>query len=214
MQGREKEMGFDPTGQSYPGNPGQWPPRNQPQQPPYQGQWPPPQPPQWQPQGPQFRPPPRRRKSGAGWIFGSLCLLAVIIVIAIVAAHGGSSSSSAPPAAGGSTAAPAATSAPAAAAGSTVTYVVTGSSADVTYGPAGSSLSGSVPMRKTAAIPASAPAYYAITAQLNGPGTVTCEILVGGKVISKSTATGSYNIADCEITQDPLSGNWADANSA
>jgi hypothetical protein len=99
------------------------------------------------------------------------------------------------------------------AAAATVTYVVTGSSADVTYGPAGSSLSGSVPMRKTATIPSSPPGYYSIDAQLNGSGTVTCEILVSGKVVSKATASGSYNIASCEITQDPFSGAWQDANS-
>ena len=98
------------------------------------------------------------------------------------------------------------------AATNTVTYVVTGSSADVTYGPAGTQLSGSVPMRKTAAIPASPPDYYSIDAQLNGSGSVTCEILVGGSVISKASATGSYNIASCEIDQDPFSGNWEDTN--
>jgi hypothetical protein len=69
-------------------------------------------------------------------------------------------------------------------------------------------------MSKTAAIPAHPAAYYSIDAQLSGGGSVTCEILVSGKVISKSTATGSYNIASCEITQDPFSGNWSDTNAA
>lgn len=96
----------------------------------------------------------------------------------------------------------------------TVTYVVTGSSADVTYGTAGSDLSGSVPMHVTKNIPDKAPIYYSINAQLQGDGTVSCKIEVDGKVISQSTASGGYNIADCEIGQDPLSGDWQDMNTA
>lgn len=92
-----------------------------------------------------------------------------------------------------------------------VTYVVRGSSADVTYGPEGSNFSGSVPMRVTKHL--GHPQYYAISAQLNGAGSVTCKILVDGKVISKATATGGYNIADCEISPDPFSGKWEDTNS-
>jgi hypothetical protein len=92
----------------------------------------------------------------------------------------------------------------------TVTYIVTGSPADVTYGPSGSDLQGYVPMDVNA--PLGNPVYYAISAQLQGGGQVTCEILVGGKVISKSTATGSYNIATCEISQDPVYGGWVNTN--
>ncbi|HEX3957966.1 MAG TPA: hypothetical protein VHZ03_15215 [Trebonia sp.] len=215
-------MGFDSQGQ-------QWPPQQQ--QPPWgqpQQQW---QPPQWQPPGqqPQWGPPPGpppvqprpgrgkppRKRSGAGLIFGGMCGLAVIIVIIVAASHG-SSTPAASPAASSAPAATGATSAassPAAPAANTVTYVVTGSDSDVTYGPEGSSLGGSVPMRKTAAIPAKAPGYYSIDAQLGDGGTVTCEILVNGKVISKSTASGSYNIASCEITQGLFSSQWQDANS-
>ena len=91
-----------------------------------------------------------------------------------------------------------------------MTYVVNGSPADVTYGPAGSDLSGSVPMRVTQ--PLGTPDYYAISAQLQGGGTVSCQILVDGKVTASSTASGGYNIADCEISQDPFSGNWGDTN--
>ena len=95
-----------------------------------------------------------------------------------------------------------------------VTYVVTGSDgAQITYGPAGSDLSGSVPMHVTKHIPSSPPVYYAISAQLQGGGSVSCQILVDGKVISSSTATGGYNIASCEIGQDPLSGAWQDDNT-
>ena len=92
----------------------------------------------------------------------------------------------------------------------TVSYVVTGSEADVTYGPSGSDFQGSVPMNVSAHL--GNPLYYAISAQLQGDGQVSCAILVGGKVISSATATGGYNIATCEISQDPLYGGWTDTN--
>ena len=98
-------------------------------------------------------------------------------------------------------------------AANTITYVVSGSSADVTYGPAGSDASGTVPMNVSAPIGKNPAVYYAIDAQLNGGGTVTVEILVGGKVISHAMASGSYNIATAEIDQNPLTGQWEDTNS-
>lgn len=177
-------------------------------------QQPPPQP--WQaPPPPQFRPPPRRRRrGGAGIVFGVLCGIAAVIFIAILAAEHGATPQPSPAATGAPATGPAATTDSQAAPASTVTYVVTGSSADVTYGPAGSDSTGSVPMHKTVAIGATPASYYAISAQLNGGGSVTCEILVSGRVVSKATATGSYQIAQCEIVQDPLTGDWQDANSA
>ncbi len=93
----------------------------------------------------------------------------------------------------------------------TIEYVVTGTpGADVTYGPAGSNIQGSVPMHVTAEL--GNPEYYAINAQLQGGGTVSCEIKVDGAVISSSTATGGYNIANCEIGQDPVTGQWQNDN--
>jgi len=89
----------------------------------------------------------------------------------------------------------------------TVEIIVNGSAADVTYGPSGSSLSGSVPLDVAGKIPSPAPAYYAVTAQLQGAGAVSCEIKVDGKVISTARATGGYHIALCEISQGP-SGDW------
>lgn len=95
----------------------------------------------------------------------------------------------------------------------TVTFVVSGdASADVTYGPAGSDLEGSVPMDKTMTIPAEVPEYYAISAQLQGGGDVSCKIEVDGQVISSGLAEGGYNIAQCEIGQDPISGEWQNDN--
>jgi hypothetical protein len=108
---------------------------------------------------------------------------------------------------------PAASSAPppAPAAPQTVTFEVSGSYAQVTYGPAGSDISGTVPMKVTDKL--GNPIYYALTAQLQGGGTVSCEIEVDGEVISKATASGGYNIAQCEISPDPISGGWEDTNT-
>lgn len=187
------------------------------------GQWPPPQgdygqygqfPPGYGQQPYQPPRPPRRRKSWPARhkiATGFLAFCALVFVIAVAA-----SSSKPPAAAAGSVFTPAA-QAPAAApvakkaAKQTVTFVVTGSAADVTYGPAGTSVSGSVPLH--ASYPLGNPVYYSISAQLQGGGGVTCKIEVDGKVISESVASGGYNIAECEISQDPLSGNWTDTNA-
>jgi hypothetical protein len=179
--------------------------------------WPPQQyqAPQWQQPyqpAPQYRPP--RRRVGRGIGIGCGSLVALVVLIAVIASAHSSSSSSAPPVTLPSipTVAVSQAAAPAssAAAGQSVTYEVTGSAADVTYGPAGSNAQGSVPMdvRK----PLGTPIYVAITAQLQGSGTVTCKIKVDGQVISQSTASGGYNIAQCEISQNPLSGQWEDTN--
>jgi len=56
------------------------------------------------------------------------------------------------------------------------------------------------------------PAYYSLQAQLQGGGNVTVKILVDGKVISQGTASGGYNIAMAEISQDPLTGGWESDN--
>jgi hypothetical protein len=94
----------------------------------------------------------------------------------------------------------------------TVTYVVTGTAgAQVTYGPAGSDLSGAVPM--SVSKPLGNPSYYAINAQLQGDGQVSCKLEVDGFAISSATASGGYNIADCEIGQDPTTGSWENDNS-
>jgi hypothetical protein len=95
----------------------------------------------------------------------------------------------------------------------TVEFIVSGSPADVTYGPSGSNIQGSVPLDAKEHIPSTPPVYYAVSAQLNGSGTVSCEIKIGGRVISSGTASGSYNIASCEVVQDPISGGWQDANT-
>ena len=231
LRGQQQPPGYAPEQQFPPPSPGTWPPQQQapwgPQQAP-QGQWqqqwqqpPPGFPPPGPPGAPPRNPAPRKKGNGgkiAGGIIGGLVLVFVIIA---VASHGSTPASSAPVATGApATSAAAAPAAPApatnaaAGAASTITYVVTGSSsAQVTYGPAGSNYTGSSPMRKTVTIPASVPIYYSIDAQLQGSGSVTCEILVGSTVVSKGSASGGYQIASCEISQDPFSGQWQDDNS-
>lgn len=94
----------------------------------------------------------------------------------------------------------------------TVTYVVTGTpGASVTYGPSGSDLSGSVPMSVSAAL--ETPSYYAINAQLRGAGEVKCRLEVDGVTLSSGTASGGYNIAGCQIGQNPTTGSWVNENS-
>jgi hypothetical protein len=94
----------------------------------------------------------------------------------------------------------------------TVTYTVRGTpGAQVTYGPAGSDYNGSVPMRVTDRL--GNPEYYAINAQLQGGGSVSCSIEVDGIPLSTGTASGGYNIADCEIGQDPITNLWENDNT-
>ena len=166
---------------------------------------------------PQYAPAAAPKKSKAKGCLGIGCggLVAIAIIGGIAAAVSGSKAATATTPSGNI---PVATSASTEAAvpvkkstEQTVTYAVTGSSADVQYGASGSSNQGSVPMSVTSSL--GDPAYYNISAQLQGSGSVTCKLKVDGKVISQATASGGYNIAMCEIVQDPISGNWQDANS-
>jgi hypothetical protein len=91
-----------------------------------------------------------------------------------------------------------------------LTYRVTGTpGARVTYGPAGTYLTGRAPLQVVARL--GNPLYYFITAELPGRGSVECEILIGTKVMDKSVATGRHSLASCQISRDPLSGKWQDA---
>jgi hypothetical protein len=83
--------------------------------------------------------------------------------------------------------------------------------ADVTFGAAGSNAQGTVPMHVTRRL--HNPVYYAISAPLNGGGSVSCKIKVDGKTSSSAQASGSYNIVSCEISKDLLTGQWQNSNS-
>jgi hypothetical protein len=90
-----------------------------------------------------------------------------------------------------------------------LTYRVTGPpGVRVTYGPAGTYLTGRAPLQVTARL--GNPLYYFITAQLPRSGSVECEILIGAKVMAESVATGRHNLASCQISRDPLSRKWQD----
>ena len=92
-----------------------------------------------------------------------------------------------------------------------VTYVVTGSAANVTYGPTGSDYTGTAPMSVTR--PLGQPQFYSINAQLTGNGAVTCKLQVDGVTIATGSASGESNVASCEIEQG-LNGSWVDTNAS
>lgn len=157
-------------------------------------------------------------------IGASVVAVLVIVVIAGAVVSGGqtpaSTTTSASAPASPYVPAPPAPVAPTPPAVSKVEFRVTGSAPagyidpTVTYGPEGTSLDGSIPMDKAMTIPDSAPDFYSIDAQLSDAGgSITCEILVNGDVLSKASATGADNIASCEIDQDPFTGQWEDTNS-
>ena len=87
-----------------------------------------------------------------------------------------------------------------------VTYVATGSSADVTYGPSGSGYQGTVPLTVTKPLVGN-PQFYSMSVQLKASGSVTCAIKVDGVTIVSASASGSTNVASCAMNQD-LNGSW------
>jgi hypothetical protein len=90
-----------------------------------------------------------------------------------------------------------------------VTYVVTGSGANVTYGPAGSDYTGTAPM--SVSRPLGQPQFYSINAQLTGGGKVTCKLQVDGVTIATGSASGISNVATCQMEQG-FNGSWEDTN--
>jgi hypothetical protein len=111
-------------------------------------------------------------------VFSGVLVLAALIAVIAGAASGGSKTPAVvqPVVTAPAVTAPAVpvvaastTPAPKPAAPQTVTYEVSGSDAQVTYGPAGSDLSGTVPMKVIAKL--GDPAYYALQAQLQGGGS-------------------------------------------
>ncbi|MEV6022332.1 hypothetical protein [Streptomyces sp. NPDC052036] len=172
----------------------------------------------FQPQAPE--PPKKKSKAKTSAGVGCLGVVGIVVLAAVISAAGGgksgSSTANSPAAAHADTGNSAKAAAPHSAAKKktpqTVTYVVTGTGgADVQYGPAGSSVQGKVPMSVTK--PLGNPQYYSITVQLQGGGHVTCQLKINDKVISQSTASGSYNIASCEISKDMYSDKWTDTNA-
>ena len=86
-----------------------------------------------------------------------------------------------------------------------VTYIASGSTANVTYGPSGSGYQGSVPLAVSR--PLGNPQFYSISAQLKVGGTVTCQLKVDGVTIASATASGTNSVANCAMDQN-LNGSW------
>jgi hypothetical protein len=91
-----------------------------------------------------------------------------------------------------------------------VTYVASGNTADVTYGPSGSGYQGSVPLAVTRALVGN-PQFYSISAQLKDGGTVTCQLKVDGVTIVSASASGTNSVASCAMDQD-LNGSWQETS--
>jgi hypothetical protein len=140
-------------------------------------------------------------------------LIGLGCLIVIIGIGTGLTSGKFPSSASGSKAAPASAGAAASAhsrAAATLTYRVTGTAgATVTYGPVGRTVTSQGPLHVTTTLGSAL--YYSITAQLQGSGSATCEILIGSTLISQSVATGRHSVASCGISQNPLSGKWQDA---
>jgi hypothetical protein len=91
-----------------------------------------------------------------------------------------------------------------------VTYVATGNSANVTYGPSGSGYQGSAPLTVTRPLVGN-PQFYSISAQLRDGGTVTCQLKVDGVTIASASASGTNGVASCAMDQS-LDGSWEETS--
>lgn len=105
-----------------------------------------------------------------------------------------------------------------------VEFIVSGSAPDgidITYGPSGSNFEGPSTLDGTAtmSVPFDGTAdYYAIDAQLQGSGSITCKIVVTGPgdnplTVSSGAASGSYNICSAQAAPEDSSGlTWTNEN--
>jgi hypothetical protein len=105
-----------------------------------------------------------------------------------------------------------------------VEFIVSGTAPDgidITYGPSGSNLSGPSTLDGTAtmSVPFDGSAdYYALNAQLQGGGSVTCKIVVTGPgdnplTVSSGAASGGYNICSAQAAPEDSSGlTWTNEN--
>ena len=169
----------------------------------------------------------KNKKAAKGCGIGCL---GVIVIIAIAAIASGGKSGSSTPSASATTAAvttaavgttqnTATQAAPTSAAPTTqdveqVIFKCTGSTdgdgIDITYGAEGTNDSASsLPFTKTVSLSTTAQ-YYAVQAQLQGGGHVTCTTTVesGGQTVTQTgSASGGYNIASAEVCSS-FDGSW------
>jgi hypothetical protein len=231
---------YPPQGQPWP-QPGYQPPQGPPgwQQPGY-GQQPPWGPPPQPPQPPRKRHTARNILLGIG---GSVVAIIAIAVAASGGGKTGSAGTSATSsgiassvasadaaaqnctASGGTwngTSCQAATPSPSStpASPTKVEFIVSGTAPDgidITYGPDGSQFSGPSTLDGTAtmSVPFDGSAeYYALNAQLQGSGSITCKIVATGPgdnplTVSSGAASGGYNICDAQAAPTDSTGlSW------
>ena len=89
-------------------------------------------------------------------------------------------------------------------------FSVTGtapSGVDITYGDDGSNYQGSAPPFHATLPVKKGAMYYAVTAQLQGGGNITCKLTIGDAV-KVGHAVGGYNICSAQLNSDPIGGGW------
>lgn len=82
------------------------------------------------------------------------------------------------------------------------------SGVDITYGSDSDNRdasTGNLPVMKKLKVTEDAE-YYALTAQLNGSGDISCSVTIG-KEVAKGHASGSFNICDAQLSRG-LMGGW------
>jgi len=216
-------------GYPQPGYGSQYSPQDQAWQQPGYGQQPPyPPQPQHMPQMPGPQPPPRRKRHTARNILAGLGgLIGVIIAVTVANNHGSGNGAAAPAANAATQAAQSSPSAAAPAPSNTpatptkVEFIVSGTAPDgidITYGPSGSNFSGPSTLDGTAtmSVPFDGSAeYYALNAQLQGGGSITCKIVVTGPgdnplTVSSGAASGGFNICDAQAAPTDSTGlSWS-----
>jgi hypothetical protein len=104
-----------------------------------------------------------------------------------------------------------------------VEFIVSGSAPDgidITYGPGGTNLSGPSVLDGTATMTVTFDAsasYYALNAQLQGDGSITCKIVATGPgdqplTASSGAASGGYNICSAQAAPENGGLNWSNEN--
>ena len=151
-------------------------------------------------------------------------LVVAIIAIIAISSHGSSGVSTSPGSAvAASASAPAAPASTAPPPPTKVEFIVSGSAPDgidITYGSAGTNLSGPSVLdgTSTMSVPFDASAsYYAMNAQLQGDGDVTCKIVATGPgdaplTVSSGAASGGYNICSAQAAPENNGLSWQNEN--
>lgn len=104
-----------------------------------------------------------------------------------------------------------------------VEFIVTGTAPDgidITYGPSGSNFAGPSVLDGKAVMSVKfdpSASYYALNAQLQGAGSITCKIVVTGPgdqplTVSHGAASGGYNICSAQATSGDGGYTWQNEN--